>query len=513
MTDETTRPTSLTVKNKTARGRVGFSSEVRIGLWIWYPNAMITPPGLAALRVKDSATVCQPLPIPPHHHPVTPLPTSSVLISPAPAGWTFSSLLNGIAAASLVVSSVLVSGCSQEAPIVTYQIPTTVPAALAAEDTRMVAAILPQTDQAWFFKVMGRKSAVDSVAGEFRKYVENIKFEGGEPVIGDLPPSWKLSGNRPMRFASIDINAPTEQLDLSISQLSRSDDWDALVTSNVNRWRGQVGLEPLSEKWSGAEELDWQGGETGTTETKPAAAIWVDVTGRPTSSGPSMMGSPMAGAPMMGRGPFEDSAAADGEMPADPHAGLPRSTRDAIAAKSSSLQNPATAEGATGSPAAAKSMTADTTDPASKLKFDRPEGWRDGKMSSMRLAAFNVGPETAVAEVTIISAGGNLRDNVARWMGQISKSVVPPEEVDAAFAKAEKLEIGGRPAQRFVLLPPEGAEKAADSDAAGDAATAIDGTVVPLSDDFAMFIKMTGPAETIRQQSEQMKSFLESLEF
>lgn len=394
----------------------------------------------------------------------------------------------------------------------------------------MVAAILPQPDQAWFFKVMGRQSAVDAVADEFRQYVEKIQFEGGEPVIGELPPSWKRSGNRPMRFASIDINTPTEQLDLSISQLSRSDDWDALVTSNVDRWRGQVGLDPLSEKWSGAEQLDWKGAETDEAEadgskdsSDPArvAAIWVDVTGRPTASGPPMMGAPMAGTPPMGRGPFADSAAADGEMPADPHAGLPRSTREAIAAKSSSLQNPPAAEDAGGSTAAAapKSMTEDTADPASKLKFDRPEGWRDGRMSSMRLAAFDVGPEAAVAEVTIISAGGNLRDNVARWMGQISKSAVPPEEVDAAFADAEKLEISGRPAQRFVLLPPEDGENAADAgdaadaDTAGNANTAIDGTVVPLSDDFAMFIKMTGPAETIRQQSEQMKSFLESLKF
>lgn len=468
-----------------------------------------------------------------------------------PVGPIPSSLLSAIAAAVFTAGSVLLSGCSEEAPIVTYQIPTTVPAALAAEDTRMIAAILPQANQAWFFKVMGRQSAVDSIADEFRKYVENIQFEGGEPVIGDLPSSWKLSGNRPMRFASIDINTPTEQLDLSISQLSRSDDWDALVTSNVNRWRGQVGLEPLSEKWAGAEQLDWQDAEAvtpenaleaaplanddsqGTAEPAQAAAIWVDVTGRPDASAPSMMGGPMMsssplGMPPMGSGPFAGSAASDDDMPADPHAGLPRSTRDAIAAKSSSLQKAASADGATGDAAAAAPMSAasDMADPASKLKFDRPDGWRDGRMSSMRLAAFDVGPEDAVAEVTVISAGGNLRDNVARWMGQISKSAVPPAEVDAAFENAEKLEISGRAAQRFVLLPSEDAEKAADADGTADAegtadphetvengATAIDGTVVPLSDDFAMFIKMTGPAETIRQQSAQMKAFLESLEF
>lgn len=488
------------------------------------------------------------MPLPPHHpHLTTP---SAALLSTfsMPIGSTIFSSRSGMAA-KLVALSVLISGCSQEPPIVTYQIPTTVPAALATEDTRMVAAILPQADQAWFFKLMGRKSAVDSVADEFRQYVEGIQFEDGEPVIGDLPPAWKRSGDRPMRFASIDINTPTEQLDLSISQLSRSDEWDALVTSNVNRWRGQVGLEPLSEKWSGAEQLDWHNRETkpsdGGADPAPDAAIWVDVTGRPSDSGPPMMGAmaggSMAGGSMtgtspMGRGALAEAAAVEGETPADPHAGLPRSTREAIAAKSNSLQNPASAQAAdaTRAAAAGKSMTEDSIDPASKLKFDRPDGWRDGRMSSMRLAAFDVGPEAAQAEVTIISAGGNLHDNVARWMGQISKAAVPPEEVDAAFANAQKLEVSGRPAQRFVLMPPddtkndgendgendgknasekEDAEGAVDANAADVAASAIDGTVVPLSDDFAMFIKMTGPAETIRQQSEQMKSFLESIEF
>ncbi len=406
----------------------------------------------------------------------------------------------------------LLGGCSDEAPIVTYRIPTTVPAALATEDTRMVAAILPQAKQAWFFKLMGRKSAVDTAADEFRQFVEQIKFEDGEPVIGELPPEWKRGGDRRMRFASIDINTPTEQLDLSISQLSRSDDWDALVTSNVNRWRGQVGLEPEREAWAGAEKLDWQQADTNdsndNSDASPDAAIWVDVTGRPSGSG-----APMMGAPMMGNAPFAGAAAesATDEMPADPHAGLPQTTREAIAAKSKSLQEPKPAGDANGPADAASTESGDQAagDPASKLKFDRPEGWRDGRMSSMRLAAFSVGPEDATAEVTVISAGGNLRNNVARWMGQIRKSAVPDEDVDAAFEDAEKLEISGRSAQRFVLLPPNDESDANSS----DDATAIDGTVVPLSDDFAMFIKMTGPVETIQQQSEQMKSFLEALPF
>ncbi|EMI41420.1 hypothetical protein [Rhodopirellula sp. SWK7] len=401
-----------------------------------------------------------------------------------------------------VATCVLLAGCSEEAPIVTYQIPTTVPAALAAEDTRMVAAILPQEKQAWFFKIMGRVSAVDRIADEFREFVEQIEFKDGEPVIGELPENWKRGGARAMRFASIDINTPEQQLDLSISQLARMDDWDALVTSNVTRWRGQVGLEATDEKWSGAEELDWQNGDSS------AAAVWVDVTGRPSTSGPPAMGSPpfAGGAPFAGGGPFSGDApfAGSGAMPSgasgspDPHAGLPRSAREAIAARAKEA-------GSENADAKQSDSTTDEEASESKLKYDRPEGWRDGRMSMMRLAAFNVGPEDSAAEVTIINAGGDLRGNVARWMGQIRESAVPDEEVDAALENAEKFEVSGRPAQRFVLLPEEGSD-------AGEA-TAIDATIIPLEEGFSMFVKMTGPVETINSQSEQMRAFLQSIEF
>lgn len=431
----------------------------------------------------------------------------------APVGLSSVPPLNAFVFVGLIALGLSLPGCSEEAPIVTYQIPTTVPAALATEDTRMVAAILPQSDQAWFFKLMGRQSAVDSAAEEFRRFVEDIEFEDGTPVIGTLPTDWKRSGDRPMRFASIDINTPTEQLDLSISQLSRSDEWDELVSKNVNRWRGQVGLDPTTEKWAGAEQLDWQPANVSDSpDVVLAAAIWVDVTGRPSESESGMM----AGG-MMANAPFAAAAAGDGEMPADPHAGLPRATQEAIAAKTESLKNarPTSDAASPSELASADPPNQDADEPDSKLKFDRPDGWRDGKMSSMRLAAFSVGPEDAPAEVTIINAGGNLRNNIARWMGQIRESTVPDEDVDAAFDNAEKLDIDGREAQRFVLLPPSsdsGSDTDADASEASDA-TAIDGTVVPLTDDFAMFIKMTGPVETVRGQSDQMKSFLESLRF
>lgn len=368
------------------------------------------------------------------------------------------------------------------------------PAALAAEDTRMIAAILPQKDQAWFFKIMGRESAVDSIDDTFREFVENIEFEDGKPNLDSVPSDWRKGAARTMRFASFDINTPVQQLDLSVSQLTRMDDWSELVVMNVNRWRKQVGLAESQKEWASAETMTWSGSEL--DEFADVPAIWVDVTGRPADSGPPMMagGAPfasMAGGPKAGG--IADAAA-------DPHAGLPRDAQEAIEqAKASGASMPAAKEKAF--PKESASDDAPKSDPA--LNFDRPEGWRDGRMSMMRMAAFNAGPEDSSAEITVITAGGDLRGNVARWMGQVEGGQPDDADVDQALESAEKLTVAGRDAQRFILHP-----KDKDSQA-----TSIDATIVPLENDFSLFIKMVGPADVIADQDEAMRSFLKSLKY
>lgn len=400
-------------------------------------------------------------------------------------------ILIGIAATTFVST-----GCESESPIITYEIPITVPAAFAAEDTRMVAAILPQDKQAWFFKLSGRKSAVDSVAESFRKFVENVPFEEGVPVLDDLPDGWRTGGKKAMRFATIDINTPTEQLDLSVSQLARMSDWDELIVMNVNRWRGQVGLGDSEAKWADAQPLDHD------ASTPDAPAIWVDVTGRPEPAADPMASMRAGGRFASGSAPFAGQS--DSGPAADPHAGLPREAREAIASGKMKAPGPVSdktaSEPKSDSDSTSKDSEMASKEPESKLEYDQPEDWRDGRMTVMRMAAFNTGPDDAAAEITVMTAGGDLRGNVARWMGQVNESAVPEEEIDAALENAEKLDVGGRPAQRFVILPKTGQ-------------TAIDGTIVPLEEGFSLFIKMTGPVDVVTDQNDAMKSFLESLRY
>ena len=349
-------------------------------------------------------------------------------------------------------------GCSKPAPIEQYTIPTNVPEQLRPGKERMLAAMVRNGDAVWFFKVSGPEEAVDEMDSQFRRFVESIEFSEDVPDLARLPEGWRQGANKNDRFrvASIDVDTPTKQLDVSVSRLSLQDDWDEQVKMNVNRWRGQLDLAASEEKWAGGEPLE-------VAAADPSQGVWVDLLGDPAPSG--TMSTPFANSMPGSSGP---SPSRDNANPAPP-----TETSEPVAGT-----------------------------PDERLKFDRPEGWRDGRRSSMRLASFNVGPEDAPAELTVIPAGGDLRGNVARWLGQVWEGKqVPAEVVDRALADAEQLKVDGRPAQRFFL--------SGEDSASGDA---IDATIIPLDNGVSLFVKMTGPAETVSSQSDAIASFLNSLQ-
>ena len=343
----------------------------------------------------------------------------------------------------MAVMAVSSTGCARTEPIVTYTIPTNVPEQLRAGKERMLAAIVPKSDQVWFFKSTGPEDAMAVIEREYREFVRTIEFDGGQPVLADLPEGWRIGGDKPMRFATIDIETPKKQLSISVSKLGRQSDWDAQVKMNVNRWRGQLGLDPSDDKWAAGEEMQ--------VAAADGPSVWVDVVGQGGESSASMM------PPMMRRGRAEPSV-----------------------------------------PDSATASQRPSPDP--RLKYERPDGWRDGRMSAMRIAAFDVGPEEASAELTLIQAGGDLRGNVARWLGQVRSGNAPDDVVDQALEDAQEVDVDGRQGQRFYL--------SGDDPEAG---TVIDATIIPLGDGISLFVKMTGPAKTVADSSDEITAFLQSL--
>ncbi|WP_182866323.1 hypothetical protein [Stieleria mannarensis] len=365
----------------------------------------------------------------------------------------------------LILALVCLAGCEQPEGIVTYKIPKKVPEQLLPGKERLLAVMVPRGEKVWFFKVLGPEDAVARIDDAFKAFVKSVQFDANdEPVLESLPDGWRRGGEKPMRFATIDINTPEKQLDLSVSNLSvpgtmDRDAWDDYVQQNVNRWRGQVGLDPSTETWSGGEAID--------VDAAQGDAVWVDLVGVP-GAGSAPMGM-MSGAGMPGTGLPSAGMSSAGMPSAGP------------------LTSPA--GGAT---------TAAT--PTSPLEFETPDGWKklDVRPGGMREAAFRVGE----SEITVITAGGDLRSNVARWMGQVAGDSPEDAAVDEMLAGAQKFDVSGRPAQRFIIAGD--AEKGQKS---------IDATIVEMAGGRSKFIKMTGDAKTVADQSEAMQAFLDSLSF
>lgn len=336
-------------------------------------------------------------------------------------------------------------GCESPEPITEYTIPTEMPEQLQPGKERMLAAMLPQADQVWFFKVTGPEDATSEIEDDFRKFVSEIQFVDGSPDLSRRPDNWRRGADRRMRFASFDVTTSSKQLDVSVSSLPRQSDWDNYVAQNINRWRNQLGAEPSTEKWAGAEPID--------IPSSDGPAVWFDLVGQPgaaTSSMPPMMSQTPSGS----------------DLPVAPARGDPPPEKE------------------------------------SPLKFDRPESWRVAGGSSMRLASFNAGPESAPADISVMPAGGDLRGNVQRWLGQVRQGNVPDDVVDQALEAVEERKVAGRDAKRYILT-------AADP----TSGEIIDATIVPMEGNFSMFIKMKGPAETVTEQSDAMSEFLDSLQF
>ena len=165
---------------------------------------------------------------------------------------------------------------------------------------RTLAAILPAGGMTVFFKAMGEAGLVEQEKGRYMEWLASVKA-GPEPAnsadapaptaasapavtpvpsAADAPGStasaaadglpawkvpvhWKAGGPRPMRLASFEIPGDGEPGDVSISTLSGA---GGGLLSNVNRWRGQVGLAPLDDEGLAKEttQVEIDGGRKAT---------------------------------------------------------------------------------------------------------------------------------------------------------------------------------------------------------------------------------------------------------
>ena len=344
------------------------------------------------------------------------------------------------------------AGCGDVEQIHSYKAPKELPSGVADRPAtdRMLAAIIPQADKAWFFKLTGPLDEVAALEERFNTFIQSIELPADAAGLPrwELPEGWKALPGSGLRAATIEIPSDEKPLELTVSTLG----WDASdeqagLLSNINRWRGQLGLPPIGEHQI----------ESHTREIKlaNATAVLVNLEGRAAPGGPGGMAAP----------PFAAGMPATAGSP--PAADSPRST--------------------------AKNDLPKSETPG--LRYTVPSGWAKGATNQFRKAAFIVVDGNKKVEITVSTAGGDLLANVNRWRGQVK---LPVQTLEQLSATLKKIPVGPSSGDYVELEGPEG------QTILGIAAT-INGE--------QWFIKLTGDSELAAREKERFEEFVKSLRF
>lgn len=129
------------------------------------------------------------------------------------------------------------------------------------KDGRIIAAMTTNGSSTLFFKIRGNAALTEAQKNEFVKWVAAVcnSQPGNKPSQSEamLPPSsnnpqikwqlpegWKEVPASSMRYASFSAGGNDGKIDISIVMFPGDGGSD---TENVNRWRSQIGLPPMSE--------------------------------------------------------------------------------------------------------------------------------------------------------------------------------------------------------------------------------------------------------------------------
>ena len=157
----------------------------------------------------------------------------------------------------------------------------------SGEKEKIIGAWVRSPNRVWFIKINGPTDLVDSQQQVFYDFVKTLHFdspESAKPVgqaaaapsisagIPDsvtwvAPASWKLGPPTSMRKASFDLGSGVE-----VSVSAFPGDVGGLL-ANVNRWRTQVGVDPITDEQLAHDvtHMAISGGELAVISAGPAS--------------------------------------------------------------------------------------------------------------------------------------------------------------------------------------------------------------------------------------------------
>ncbi len=316
----------------------------------------------------------------------------------------------------------------------------------AESTTRMAVAIFDTKDATWFFKVNGSQKQVEKTEDQWLALFDSVYFADGQPKW-DAPEDWEATGPKPMRFETLVIPDTEPKLEVAISSLGP--DQDLLL--NVNRWRGQLGLAPATQTSLNSQVIQ--------KESSHGKYVIFDAEGK----GSGQMRPPFAGgSPAAGTGVPPNS--------------------------SGQSEQGIGGIGVGGSP------------PISGLSYDAPEGWTEGKTSSIVHARLSKNTDEGAVQITIIEMPADINEwepNAKRWAGQVGLSNQSAEQL---AARTSDIKVDG-----------------------------IDGLIIDFAEDIesenallagmikrndsAWFLKLSGETELVKASRDEFKAFMKSIRF
>lgn len=286
----------------------------------------------------------------------------------------------------------------------------------------------------------------------------------------ELPPGWSELPPTPMRQANFGLSGRAEcYLTILPGQAGG-------VLANLNRWRGQLGLEALTD----LSDLE-------TAEFLGASAYRVDLQGEYRGMG----AAPEPDFRLVGLISEQAGKTVFLKM-VGPQAELTRELEH-FASLARSLH--VTANEPRDHPPAESG--------AQGLHWDTPPGWRRGPERSMRLATFlfEDAPGSECALTLLQGDAGGVSANVDRWRSQMGRAPLAPAEHAAL--------------ERRTVLETEATLVEVQGDFTGMSGEVVDGAallglIVPLGQQ-TLFVKLIGPADEVAAERERFAAFCASL--
>jgi hypothetical protein len=123
---------------------------------------------------------------------------------------------------------------------------------------RILAAIAAHEDRTWFLKLAGASDLVQGQKANFDSFVQSIRFGGQEttstpapemtgPIMYTAPDGWQqesVTQASAFRVVAFTISSGTDTAEAVVTHVVKD---SGTMLDNINRWRGQVDLQPVAD--------------------------------------------------------------------------------------------------------------------------------------------------------------------------------------------------------------------------------------------------------------------------